>query len=128
MSIMPGFQGWDADQNHPYAAKFKTRIHVPTTTSTAQLYTGFGTILFLIMEETTGSAAARFELWDGAGTSGEYIGPWTLASGQSFDNAYPSHGIPFRSGIYLNVTSGSVAGSIVIGTLVPWPRVHGGED
>ena len=53
------------------------------------------------------------------------MGPWTLSSSQSFDNAYPPHGLIYRHGLYLNVTSGSVAGVAYIGTLVPWPMVHG---
>ena len=121
------YQGWDADENHPWAARFKTRVFVPATTTTFKAYTGFGTILALVMEETTGSAGARFVLYDGADANSEDLGPFTLASGQSFDSAYPPHGLPFRSGLFMNVTSGSVSGVIHIGTLVPWPRVYGGE-
>lgn len=75
----------------------------------------------MIMEETTGSASARFVLYDGDNTGGQYIGPWTLGSGQSFDNVYPPLGLMFRTGLYLSVSSGSVGGSIQIGTLVPYP-------
>ena len=122
------WQGWDAEDNHPWAAKFRTRVTIPTSTSTFQIMVGFGTLMQFVMEETTGSAGARFELWDGITNTGEYIGPWTLSSGQSFDNAYPPHGIPFRSGLFVNVTSGSVAGVAHIGTLVPWPRVYGSGE
>lgn len=123
------FQGWTPGEDHPWAAKFRTKIRIPTNAaSTQQLATGFGCLMQLIMEETTGSAGARFELWDGTSTGGEYIGPWTLSSSQSFDNAYPPHGLIYRNGLYLNVTSGSVAGVAYIGTLVPWPMVHGAGE
>jgi hypothetical protein len=121
---MSFWQGWTPESDHPWAAHYRTKIHVPTTTTTLQLANGFGTVLALIVEETTGSAGARFELWDGTSTGGEYIGPWTLSSGQSIDNAYPPKGLVFRNGLFLNVTAGSVAGSVLIGTLVPWPMVH----
>jgi len=109
---------------HPDLAWEVRKITIPTTTGTLQLTTVGGHIMALIVEETTGSASARFELWDGTTTGGEYIGPWTLSSGQSFDNAYPPHGLVFRNGLFLNVTTGSVAGAVHIGTRVPWPIAH----
>jgi hypothetical protein len=111
---------YDEEDLHPYTVKFKARVTIPATTGTLQVINGSGTLLQLVMEETTGSATARFELWDGRNTGGEYLGPWTLSAGQSFDNAYPPHGIVFRSGLFLNVTSGSVAGAAHIGTRILW--------
>ena len=125
---MAFLEGWSIDATHPWAAHFLTKITIPATTGTLGVFTGFGTVLALIMEETTGSAGARFELWDGSDTGGEYLGPWTLSSGESFDNTYPPKGLVFRNGLFLNVTAGSVAGAVHIGTLVPWPEVHGSED
>jgi hypothetical protein len=117
---------WDPEKSHPYLVHFKAKVTVPSPTTTNQiLYNGFGTVMALVMEETTGTAGARFELWDGESTGGEYLGPWTLSAGQSFDNAYPPKGLIFRNGLYLNVTSGSIAGVAYIGTLVPWPMVYG---
>jgi hypothetical protein len=124
---MPWGEGWDPDDNRPLAARFKTKVTIPTTTGTFQAMVGFGTLLQLVMEETTDSAGARFELWDGISTGGEYMGPYTLSAGQSFDNAYPPHGLVFRNGLFVNVTSGSVAGVAHIGTLVPYQQVYGGE-
>lgn len=111
----------EAPDWHPLVAKHRAKVHFPATTGTLQLWTGEGSIMALVAEETTGSAAARFELWDGITTGGEYLGPWTLSESQSFDSSYPPHGLPFRAGVFLNVTSGSVAGVLYIATLVPWP-------
>jgi hypothetical protein len=119
---------WDLEDSRPYVARFRTKIRIPTTTSTLQVMTGAGTLLALVVEETTGTAGARFELWDGGSTGGEYMGPWTLLSGQSFDNNYTIYGLPFRNGLFLNVTTGSAGGVMYIGTHVLWNEVHGGED
>ena len=123
---MSYWQGYDPDSTHPWAAHFRTKITIPATTGTLQVVTGFGVVLALVVEEPTGGAGSRFELWDGNDTGGEYIGPFTLTAGQSFDNTYPPVGLVFRNGLFLNVTSGSVAGSVEIGTLVPW-AMHGGS-
>ena len=49
------FQGWTPGEDHPWAAKFRTKIRIPTNAaSTQQLATGFGCLMQLIMEETTG--------------------------------------------------------------------------
>lgn len=125
---MAFWQGWTPESDHPWAAHYRTKITVPATTTTMQVISGFGTVLALVVEESTGSAAVRFELWDGESTGGEYMGAWTLLSGQSIDNTYPPKGLVFRNGLFLNVTTGSVKGMVQIGTLVPWPRVHAGED
>jgi hypothetical protein len=119
---------WDLADSRPYVARFRCKVRIPTTTGTLQVITGAGTLLLQVIEETTGTAAARYELWDGTDTGGEYIGPWTILSGQSFDNNYSLYGIPFRHGLFLNVTTGSIGGSMVIGTHVLWQEVHGGED
>jgi hypothetical protein len=123
-----GYQGWSPDSPHPWAAHFRTKVTIPTTTTHFDIINGFGTLMALVMEETTGMAGARFELWDGETTGGEYVGPWTLFEGQSFDNAYPPKGLIFRNGLYIDVTSGSVAGVAYIGTLVPWPQVYGSGE
>jgi len=89
-------------------------INVPTTTGTLQVFTGAGAVTAIVMEETTGSASARFQLYDGTNTQGAYLGPYTLAEGQSFDSVYPKPHLRFRAGLFLNVTSGSVGGAIQI--------------
>ena len=125
---MPFWQGWDADDSLPYAAKFKARVTIPVTTGTFLIISGCGTLLQLIMTETTGSAGAAFDLYDGTTAGGEQLGPYTLSSGQSFDSSYPPHGLVLRSGLFLNVTSGSVRGVAHIGTLVEWQRGYGTEE
>jgi hypothetical protein len=125
---VPFWQGWSPDSDHPWAAHFKTKVTIPSVTGTMQVISGFGTVLGLVVEEPTGTNPVRFELWDGSDTGGEYMGAWTLLSGQSIDNTYTVFGLVFRNGLFLNVTTGSVKGVAYIGTLVPWPRVHAGED
>ena len=119
---------WDLEDSRPYVARFRSKIHIPTTTGTLQVITGQGVLLTQVIEETTGSAGARYELWDGLSTGGEYIGPWTLSASQSIDNNYSIYGIPFRHGLFLNVTAGSIAGVVLIGTHVLWQEVHGEGD
>src|ERR1019366_445925 len=105
---------------HPDVAHIRRKIIIPTTTGDFPVTSIAGTVLAMVMEETTGSAGARFQLFDGTDDGGDYMGPWTLSSGQSFDSAYPPFGLPFRSGLFLAVSAGSGARGLYL--LHPLPR------
>lgn len=103
----------------PLVWRFRTWVTVPATIGAVQLITGSGSLMALVMEETTGTASAKFTLYDGTDSEAQPLGPYRLAAGESIDNTYPPHGLVFRSGLYLAVAVGEVDGSAMIGTLVP---------
>lgn len=112
---------WNYGQGRLLPYEEMSWLTIPTLTGGLQVKTGGGVIVGQIMVETTGSAGAAYDLYDGNGTGGQAIGPWTLLASQSFDNTYTLYGLPFFNGLYMNVTSGSVRGSVLIGTLTPYP-------
>lgn len=64
------------------------------------------------MYETTGSAAAAVEVIDGNDGNGLLVSHITLQPGQSMRDTTGFMGLYFRTGVYVNVLSGSVKGSI----------------
>lgn len=63
--------------------------------------------------ETTGAAAAVARLWDGRNANGELITPWSIASAGQSLIAPTGRGIEVSTGgLFVSVTSGSIAGVI----------------
>lgn len=79
-----------------------------------QLISGAGRLLVHTIEETTGAAGAKYTLFDGTGVSGTPLVPVTLAANESSRDYFGRHGIPFLTGVYIQVISGSVLGAIVV--------------
>jgi hypothetical protein len=62
--------------------------------------------------ETTGSATASVNIYDGTDSSGVILLPIRLASGESAEAWYGPGGIRFRNGVYINVASGAAQGAL----------------
>lgn len=62
--------------------------------------------------ETTGAAAASLELWDGGAQGGTSVAIINLGPGESIRDLMPGLGVIVRSNLQINVTAGSVRGSI----------------
>lgn len=62
--------------------------------------------------ETSGSAAANVVLYDGASNNGNIIAPISLPQGSSSFAWFGQPGLRVRQGVYLNLVSGAVFGSI----------------
>lgn len=62
--------------------------------------------------ETTNAAVATVELWDGSVNGGGTLAVINLAAGQSLTKSMPGLGLVLRSGLFLNVTAGTVRGAI----------------
>lgn len=72
----------------------------------------------VVLAETTGAAAASVDVIDGNDASGPVILPIRLAQGTSVSLSLGRPGVPFGTGVYLRVNSGSVVGSLTAGTPV----------
>lgn len=83
-------------------------------TSSAVLANWSGCILWHSSIETTGSATAEYQLWDGTNTSGPLLMDIALASSQSTRDFIHKHHLPFRVGLYYVASSGSVRGSVSV--------------
>lgn len=62
--------------------------------------------------ETTGAAAAAFDLIDGGSAAGAEISPFTLTAGQSTRDWLGQPGLLIQSGLSLAVTAGTVRGAV----------------
>lgn len=75
---------------------------------------GFVLLMGFSLKETTGTAIAELDLYNGTDTSGLDVYPITLAAGQSTADNFAPGGLLFPSGLFPSVVSGSVKGSLWI--------------
>lgn len=73
------------------------------------MYRGFS------IRETTGSATAVVRVYDGAGAAGTLLDTVSLGAAESARELYGSCGIWASDGIYVDVVSGAVEGSVRVG-------------
>jgi hypothetical protein len=81
------------------------------------LFNRNGRLISLTVAESTGAAAARVALLDGADTGGELLVPVSVISGGTQTVNLGERGIPVRSGLFLQV----IAGSVSIGAFIRVP-------
>lgn len=91
-------------------------VKVPFTATAAsgELVQYADRILFWAFLETTGTARATIRLRDGGDANAAVIVPISLSAGESTRDWLGPQGIPCRAGVYLEVVSGSVEGSVVV--------------
>lgn len=89
-------------------------ISAPATTTSYPFFGRGGRLYGWAFQETTGAAPATFELFDGTGSGGQSILPATLTVNQSFRDIWGKPGIEIRTGLFMNVTAGSVRGSVYV--------------
>lgn len=80
-----------------------------TVKSDAAIYRGFA------LRETSGSATATVRIYDGTSASGTLLDSVQLAAGESAREWYGDGGIKATTGIYVDVVSGAVEGSLRVG-------------
>jgi len=90
-----------------------------TTTTDLDLFTGAAILHGWGWQEPTNTTAAKFELTDGPG--GPVILPVTLAINQSVRDWLAGAGIYARTGLSINMISGSLSGAV-------WIRPVQGDD
>lgn len=86
-------------------------IPIPTTAAAVQAIQG-GCILAGIAIRETAGAAAQFELFDGNSAGGVEALPVFLAANGVYQLQMGRDGPLFRSGIFINVTAGSIRGCL----------------
>jgi hypothetical protein len=89
-------------------------VPILTTTAAKQLINTHCRFVGFNLSETTGSAGAVVDFWDGHGTTGVLVGECQLAQGTSQWTNMGIYGWPITAGLYMNVVSGSVLGSVTI--------------
>lgn len=65
------------------------------------------------LKNVSGSATAAIDIYDSTGAQGTPVFPIDFAANETNREWFGDRGILFQSGIYLNVTSGEVKGSIL---------------
>lgn len=87
-------------------------INLPS--ASGQLTNEGGCIGYFAVYETTGIATASFILYDGSGAAGYEILPITLAANESTSDRIGWHYQRFETGLYYDLISGSVGGSVSV--------------
>jgi hypothetical protein len=84
--------------------------------ASGQLVTGRGCLTWHASQETSGSAAASYIVYDAPSAShlNHQLLPITLSAGQSTRDFIPPHIIPFNQGIYYDLVSGSISGVLAV--------------
>ena len=69
-----------------------------------------------IISESTGTAGAKFRLWDGTSNAGNYLGTVTLGENESNREFFPVETPAIRNNaIYLEIVSGKLEGLVMFG-------------
>lgn len=97
-------------------------ISINTPAVSTQLDGRGGVITYWAFRETTGNATATCRLWDGSGNGGALIAPITLAANESIREFPGHHALPYHSGLFLEVLSGSIEGQVTVIALEEWPH------
>jgi hypothetical protein len=99
-------------------------VTLPTNNpATTGLYTNTGGhVRRISVRETSGTANAVFELYDGSGVNGKLLDSVSLTPGQSTRDVYAGWEYFFETGLYLSVVSGTFKGTIVIENSDDWSQ------
>lgn len=89
-----------------------TAVPIPVTTTSRLIYSRPTVVMGWAFVETTGTANATVYLRNGRDAGGTLVVPISLLSAQSTRDYLSPAGVYCDSGIYLQVISGSVTGSV----------------
>lgn len=95
-------------------ASFRT-IHLGTLTAGKKLDSRNGILIGIAVLETTGAAPAKLLFHDGQDATGAVIVPYTLLANESARDAWAPLGWVYENGLYVEVVSGSIDGSVLVG-------------
>lgn len=87
-------------------------IPIATTTTGLLVAGGLTLIVGWAFLETTGAASAQVNLWNGTSNVGALVAPISLSSGQSTRDLIPAPFLACESGLFVEVASGSIRGSV----------------
>lgn len=86
---------------------------VPATSQSAAVDGSSGRLVFYSWRETSGAAKAVFRLWDGSSNQGVMLLTFSLDPGESVREIPGMHTLPYEVGLFLEIVSGTVEGSLV---------------
>lgn len=98
----------------------KGALALPVGTATnavAMLGNSAGRLVGFALKETTGVNPAELDLLDGVNADGDILVPITLTAGQSTRDWYGPAGISFGRGLFAQLITGSVTGTVWIGRI-----------
>ena len=87
-------------------------LNLPT--ASGQLLNTSGCLTVHATRETTGTTTAVYRLWDGSGTDGTLILPVALSAAESTRDDFTEHHLTFRTGLYYELVSGTLEGSVSV--------------
>lgn len=96
-------------------------IPIAVTTTDVLLINGAGILTFYNFTETTGSATAAVQLFDGTDDGGALLTDVTLLANESTRDPIPTPCVAFRNALFLEVLSGSVKGAVWV---IPGEQVN----
>lgn len=76
-----------------------------------------GRLVGYALKETTGIATAELDLLDGTNVDGDLLAPITLAANQSVRDWFGPAGVSFGIGLYAQLVSGSITGTVWLGRI-----------
>jgi hypothetical protein len=79
-----------------------------------QLDNTAGRVRRISVLESSGTAAASFELWDGSSAAGKLLDVVALSPGQSTRDRYEGVEYVYETGLFINVLAGTFYGTIVV--------------
>lgn len=85
---------------------------IPTTTADRLLLGTMAAVRGWNFAETTAGALAKVRLWDGSNDEGNKLATIEIPSGQSKEFWLPGGGLAAYVGVFLEVVSGSVEGTL----------------
>lgn len=91
--------------------------------ATGSLISGTGVLKGLSVRESTGTAAARMTLFDGAAATGLIVMEVTLAPSESIRDWFSEWGLLFSRGLLYQLNSGAIEGAV---WLLPGERLPDG--
>lgn len=91
--------------------------HRPRPYAYSTVIGGFVVLYGWAIRETSGSATAQLDIYNGAQASGDDIISIALAAGQSTREWFGPQGLELQIGYYPNLVSGAITGSVFIGDL-----------
>lgn len=82
-----------------------------------------GRLVFYAFRETSGVSVATIRLWDGSNNQGNLLLPISLNPNESIREIPGFHTLPYETGLFLEVLSGTVEGQV---TTVDLGKAHEG--
>lgn len=88
--------------------------HRPYPVPVGEAVGGRVTLFGWALKESTGSASAELDIYNGGGTNGQLVAPIALNAGQSTREYWGPEGIRMPAGMFQNATSGTAIGSVFV--------------